>query len=195
MKSISTDLSRKKRIREQFLKNLKKRMIIIFNLSMLFLIIASFINITNNTYTYFTSSEGTNGQISTLVDFCSDKDYEKENKELCKDNSGIGNGCEEVDECEDEIGDEDNPKHGNNDDHPKNAENETKNNEESINESINDPPTNSEEQTETETNPDNSLEEQATPENTSESPTTEESVEAQTQGEIPSESDAENQTN
>jgi type IV secretory pathway VirB10-like protein len=192
MKPLSKDLSRKKRIREQFIINLKKRMFIIFNLSMLFLILASLINITNNTYTYFTSTEGTNGQFSTMTDFCSDKDYEKDNKELCKDNSGIGNGCEEADDCEEEKGDEDNPKHGNKDDHPK--ESETKDSE-SIKDSTDDPPdTKSEEEPEAQTDKVNPEEEQAPSENTNES-SAEETAEAKSQQEeIPSESDAENQT-
>jgi type IV secretory pathway VirB10-like protein len=193
MKPLSKDLSRKKRIREQFITNLKKRMFIIFNLSMLFLILASLINITNNTYTYFTSTEGTNGQFSTMTDFCSDKDYEKDNKELCKDNSGIGNGCEEADDCEEEKGDEDNPKHGNKDDHPK--ENETKDSEKPIKDSTDDPPdTNSEEEPEAQTDKVNPEEEQAPSENTNES-SAEETAEAKSQQEEnPSESDAESQT-
>ena len=88
--------------------------------------------ITGSTVSYFSDQENISGLVSNMEDFCDDKDYKKKYKTACKDNSGIGNGCEEVDmkeeKCSEEDYDPDNPKHGDNDDHPKKGNPKNKNN-------------------------------------------------------------------
>jgi hypothetical protein len=105
--------SRKTKNRKISMKN-KKRFILIANFWMSYLILLSILFIPNSsTYSNFNDTERIENQLTALDDFCSDKEYKKNNKEVCKDNSGLGNGPEPGDDGE--YGDPDNPGKGNDD--------------------------------------------------------------------------------
>lgn len=132
--------SRKARSRKELYKK-KKRLIFLLQAFILYIGLINLSFITGSTVSYFNDQENISGLVSNMEDFCDDKDYKKKYKNACKDNSGIGNGCEEVDmkeeKCSEEGYDPDNPKHGDNDDHPKkgnpkNKENGPADQEESI---------------------------------------------------------------
>jgi YqxM protein len=114
--------SRKARSRKELYKK-KKRLIYILQAFILYIGLINLSFITGSTVSYFNDQENITGIVSNMEDFCNDKNYKKKYKQACKDNSGIGNGCEEVDikeeKCSEEGYDPDNPKHGENDDHPK----------------------------------------------------------------------------
>lgn len=107
--------SRKMKNRK-ILKRNRKRIWLISNLWMLYLILISLLFIPNSsTYSDFNDTEQIANTLATLPDFCSDEEYRKNHQNECKkkDNSGIGNGPEEGDDGE--YGDPDNPGKGNDD--------------------------------------------------------------------------------
>jgi hypothetical protein len=117
---LSSYPSRKSRSQKNFFQIKKKQLLIITNFWLIYFILMGFIPLTSNTYSYFNDVEIIKNSIKVADDFCADDkyaiDHEKECK--CKDNSGIGNGPEPCDDGEGKT-DPDNPKHGNDDDHPK----------------------------------------------------------------------------
>jgi YqxM protein len=77
-----------------------------------YLLILSGSYLTADTGAYFNDIETISETIAAADNYCADKEWAKEHKEYCKDNAGIGNGCEAVDDCDSEKGeDEDNPGH------------------------------------------------------------------------------------
>ncbi|MCM3718509.1 hypothetical protein [Fictibacillus phosphorivorans] len=107
--------SRKNKHRK-FSRKSKKRFLIITNLWLLYLIMISVLLIPNSTtYLRFNDTEQIVMPIAASADFCSDSEFKKKNKNICKkkDNSGIGNGPENGDDGE--YGDPDNPGKGNGD--------------------------------------------------------------------------------
>lgn len=76
-----------------------------------YLNLISFSYLTNNTYSYFSDGTTISGSVKNSGNFCADKDYKKEHRDLCKDNSGLGNDGEPVDEDDIKHCDEDNPGH------------------------------------------------------------------------------------
>lgn len=66
--------------------------------------------LTSETGAYFNDVETISETIAAADNYCADPEWAKEHKKQCKDNSGIGNGCEPGDDCDTEKGeDEDNP--------------------------------------------------------------------------------------
>lgn len=77
-----------------------------------YLLILSGSYLTADTGAYFNDVETISETIAVADNYCADKEWAKEHKEYCKDNAGLGNGCEPGDECDSEKGeDEDNPGH------------------------------------------------------------------------------------
>jgi hypothetical protein len=125
--------SRKTKFKKISKKN-RKRILLITNLWMFYLILISLLFIPNSTtYSNFNDVEQIAIPLATSADYCSDEEYKKKNHNECKekDNSGIGNGPEDGDDGE--HGDPDNPGKGNEDkkdcppngcvdDHPNNKE-------------------------------------------------------------------------
>ncbi|MBT2637783.1 hypothetical protein [Bacillus sp. ISL-39] len=104
--------SRKKRTRKQEFKRKKSHLFILTNLFIVYVLLITISFITADTYSYFVDTTKFAGSIQTMEDFCEDKDYKKNHRELCqkcKDNSGIGNGSEPCDEEQFDRGDGDNP--------------------------------------------------------------------------------------
>lgn len=120
----------------------------IFLISLIYLSLFNLSAFVDHTYSYFNDSFKAEGLITNMQNFCDDNPYLmshlsqcedtinekcnekgknhefwKEHKDLCKDNSGLGNGCEPVDDstlCEEGDYDPDNPAHkdpGDTDDH------------------------------------------------------------------------------
>jgi hypothetical protein len=112
--------SRKARTRKELFRKKKTHLIIIANFWMLYFILIGFIPLTNSTFSFFSDTETISNSFSAADNFCADDEYAKAHKEECKrkDNSGIGNGPETGDDGERKT-DPDNPKHGDDDDHPK----------------------------------------------------------------------------
>ncbi|MEH7498498.1 hypothetical protein [Cytobacillus firmus] len=119
---MSDYLSRKNKSRKlRFKKNKKLKLII--NLWVCYLILLIFISIPDNTYSFFNDTEKFPNTLGISADFCADESYKKNHKDICeeedknnkdknnKDNSGLGNGSEEGDHKDLNIGDEDNPGH------------------------------------------------------------------------------------
>jgi hypothetical protein len=114
--------SRKARSRQELFRRKKMHLIILTNFWLLYFILIGFIPLTNSTFSFFNDTESMSDSISAADNFCSDKNYADNHQEECgskkhKDNSGIGNGPEPGDDGEGKT-DPDNPKHGNDDDHP-----------------------------------------------------------------------------
>jgi hypothetical protein len=110
--------SRKARSRSETFRTKKTQLLIITNFWLLYFILIGFIPLTNNTFSFFSDTETITNSFSAADSFCEDKTYAKDHIDECKDNSGIGNGPEAGDGGEGKT-DPDNPKHGNDDDHPK----------------------------------------------------------------------------
>lgn len=94
-------------------KSKSQRLLFIANLWLIYFIILSINYITTNTYSYFSDEEKIENTFSAAENFCADKDYRKTHKDFCKDNAGLGNGSEPVDQYDYGTGDEDNPGHQN----------------------------------------------------------------------------------
>jgi hypothetical protein len=126
--------SRKARSRQELFRKKKTHLLILINFWLLYFILIGFIPLTNNTFSFFNDTETISNSISAADNFCIDKTYKKNHPNECNpnklDNSGIGNGPEPGDDGEGKT-DPDNPKHGDNDDHPKPPKtNESKNDKE-----------------------------------------------------------------
>jgi predicted ribosomally synthesized peptide with SipW-like signal peptide len=75
-----------------------------------YLLILSGSYLTADTGAYFNDVETISNSLATAENYCADEEWAKEHPQYCKDNAGIGNGCEAVDDCDSEKGeDEDNP--------------------------------------------------------------------------------------
>ncbi|UTE77538.1 hypothetical protein [Rossellomorea sp. KS-H15a] len=134
---------------------------ILFHLTLLYFILYSLSYQVGDTYSYFSDESIQGGSIATSDNFCRDStDYfnkhldeackdevakmcedwphldnslKKLIKEKCKDNSGLGNGCEDdtvddPEDCKEPGTDPDNPAHGNNDNHPDKGNEKNKDN-------------------------------------------------------------------
>jgi hypothetical protein len=112
--------SRKARSRQELFRRRKTKLLVITNFWLLYFILLGFIPLTNSTFSFFNDTETINNSFSAADNFCADEKYQNNHKKECKrkDNSGIGNGPEPGDDGEGKT-DPDNPKHGNDDDHPK----------------------------------------------------------------------------
>jgi hypothetical protein len=103
---------RSERTRRIKLRKRKFKVLLIANLWLIYFIFLSFNFIsTNNTYSYFSDEEKIENTFSTAENFCTDEGYRNNHKDVCKDNAGIGNGSENVDQSQFVTGDEDNPGH------------------------------------------------------------------------------------
>lgn len=96
----------------KFKKKSKGLLIAVKILALWYLLILSGSYLTADTGAYFNDIETISETIGAAENYCADPDWAKEHKQYCKDNAGIGNGCEPGDECDSEKGeDEDNPGH------------------------------------------------------------------------------------
>ncbi|WLR54370.1 fibronectin type III domain-containing protein [Mesobacillus subterraneus] len=77
-----------------------------------YLLILSGSYLSADTGAYFNDVETISEKIGAAENYCADPDWAKEHHQYCKDNAGLGNGCEAGDDCDSEKGeDEDNPGH------------------------------------------------------------------------------------
>jgi hypothetical protein len=105
---------RNERTKRKKYKSSKFTLLLIANLWLMYFIFISMNYFsTNNTYSYFSEEDKIENTFSASENFCADKDYKKNHKDVCKDNAGIGNGSEPVDQNDYTTGDEDNPGHQN----------------------------------------------------------------------------------
>ena len=103
---------RSERTRRIKFKKRKVKVLLIANLWLIYFIFLSLNSIpVNNTYSYFSDEEKIENTFSAAENFCTDKSYRNNHKDVCKDNAGIGNGSENVDQNQFVTGDEDNPGH------------------------------------------------------------------------------------
>lgn len=104
---------RNERNRKIKFKGSKFKIFFIANLWLIYFIFLSFnyISTNNTTYSYFSDEDKIENTFTATDDFCADKDYKKAHKDICKDNAGLGNGSEPVDQNDYTKGDEDNPGH------------------------------------------------------------------------------------
>jgi predicted ribosomally synthesized peptide with SipW-like signal peptide len=112
---VTNDLyiGRKEQTRKKKYKSNTGKWLLIANLWMAYIIVLAVNYMAQDTYSYFNDISQIQNSFATAENFCADKDYAKEHKNICKckDNSGLGNGSEECDEYEYDFGDEDNPGH------------------------------------------------------------------------------------
>ncbi|WP_226086872.1 fibronectin type III domain-containing protein [Mesobacillus sp. S13] len=81
-------------------------------LALWYLLVLTGSYLTADTGAYFNDVETISETITIADNFCADEEWANEHKQYCKDNAGIGNGCEPGDDCDSEKGeDEDNPGH------------------------------------------------------------------------------------
>lgn len=80
------------------------------NVFLAYLILLSFSTITSDTYSYFIQSTEYSGKITNSESFCKDNEYKKTHRELCNDNSEIGNN-EQIEQDSGGRGDGDTPGH------------------------------------------------------------------------------------
>jgi hypothetical protein len=112
--------SRKARSRQELFRRRKTHLLILMNFWLLYFILIGFIPLTNSTFSFFNDTETISNSFSAADNFCLDENYAKKHTKECNsnilDNSGIGNGPESGDgEVE---SDPDNPKFGDDDNHP-----------------------------------------------------------------------------